>query len=158
MAGTRSPIAPVADKVIGISAFVAVPPDRAFAHFTSPTLLRRWLTVDADVEPRVGGRYELFWQPDDRENNSTIGCRITALAPSQLLAFQWRSPRQFKSFANAADPLTHVVVAFVPEGTGTRVHLIHSGWRSTADWEEARCWQEKAWLVALGELERAAGE
>jgi uncharacterized protein YndB with AHSA1/START domain len=156
MQDTRSPIAPAVDKVIHISALVAAPPARAFAYFTKPTLLTQWLTAAADVEERAGGKYELFWQPDDRENNSTIGCRVTALAPEQLLAFQWRSPKQFKSFANTADPLTHVVVTFVPEGSGTRIHLIHSGWRSSAEWQEARAWQEKAWIGAFEQLERGA--
>jgi uncharacterized protein YndB with AHSA1/START domain len=154
----RSPVAPAVDKVIHVSALVAVPPAKAFAYFTNSTLLKQWLTAAADVVERVGGKYELFWQPDDRESNSTIGCRVTAFALGQLLAFQWRSPKQFKSFANTADPLTHVVVTFVPEGSGTRVHLIHSGWRSSAEWEEARAWQEKAWTGAFEELKRVARE
>lgn len=154
----RSAVAPVPDKVIHVSALVAGSPAKAFTYFASNSLLQSWLTAVADVEPRVGGKYELFWQPDDRENFSTIGCRVTAYAPDQLLAFQWRSPKQFKSFANAADPLTHVVVAFVPEGSGTRVHLVHSGWRSGAEWEEARVWQERAWTEAFKELERVAKE
>jgi uncharacterized protein YndB with AHSA1/START domain len=155
---TRSPIAPVVDNVIHIATLVAATPDGAFAYFTKPARLTQWLTAAAEVEERVGGRYELFWQPDDRENNSTIGCRLTAFVPGQLLAFQWRSPRQFKSFANTADPLTHVVVAFVPEGSATRVHLIHSGWRSGAAWEEARAWQEKAWAGAFEQLQRVGRE
>lgn len=158
MQASRSSVAPVADKVIHVSALVAVPPAKAFQYFISPARLVSWLSRTADVEPRVGGKYELFWQPDDPENNSTIGCRITAFASGQLLAFQWRSPKQFKSFANTADPLTHVVVTFVPEGMGTRVHLIHSGWSSTPEWEEARAWQERAWTVAFEELKRVAKE
>jgi uncharacterized protein YndB with AHSA1/START domain len=151
---SRNAVAPAVDKVIHVSAFLSVPPARAWEYFTSNALLQSWLTVSADVEPRVGGKYELFWQPDDRENNSTIGCRVTAIAPGQFIAFQWRSPKQFKSFANAADPLTHVVVTFSAEQGGTRVHLVHSGWRSSPEWEEARLWQEKAWLGAFKELER----
>jgi uncharacterized protein YndB with AHSA1/START domain len=154
----RSPVAPALDRVIHVTALLPVPPDRAFAYFTTNTLLQEWLAAVAVVEPRVGGEYELFWQPDDRENNSTIGCRVTAIAAAQLLAFQWRSPKQFKRFANAADPLTHVVVAFVPEGRGTRVHLVHSGWHSSPEWEEARTWQERAWIGAFKELERVARE
>ena len=154
----RSPIAPASDKVIHVSAFVAVPPAKAFAYFTNATLLQQWLTTVADVEAHVGGKYELFWQPDDRENNSTIGCRVTALAPGQMLAFHWRSPKQFKPFANTADPLTHVVVTFAPGSSGTLVHLIHTGWRSSPEWEEARAWQEKAWTGAFEELKRAARE
>lgn len=156
MTPPRNPVLPVTDKVIHVSAFVPVPPARAWAYFTNNALLQSWLTASADVEPKVGGKYELFWQPDDRENNSTIGCRVTAVAPEQFIAFQWRSPKQFKPFANAADPLTHVVVTFIPESGGTRVHLIHAGWRSSPEWEEARTWQERAWIGALKELEQVA--
>jgi uncharacterized protein YndB with AHSA1/START domain len=153
MSGPRSAIEPVTDKIIHVEAFLAVPPAKAFAFFTTNELLQSWLTAAADVEPRVGGKYDLFWEPADRENNSTIGCRVTALAPGQFIAFQWRSPKQFKPFANTADPLTHVVVTFAPEGAGTRVHLIQSGWRSTSEWEEARLWQERAWTGAFKKLE-----
>lgn len=129
-------------------------PREAFAYFIRPELLTAWLTPAAEVDPRVGGRYELFWRPDDREVDSTIGCRITALAEGQLIAFQWRSPRQFRSFANTADPLTHAVVTFHGTPTGTRVHLVHTGWRSSPEWDEARRWQERAWEVAFQALSR----
>ncbi|MEX2326592.1 MAG: SRPBCC domain-containing protein, partial [Pseudomonadales bacterium] len=140
---TRSLIEPVTDHVIHVAAFVAVQPARAFEYFTNADLLTTWLTAAAEVEPKIGGKYELFWEPHDRENNSTIGCRITALKADQFIAFQWRSPKQFKAFANGADPLTHVVVSLVPEGAGTRIHLVHAGWQSSPDWEEARIWQER---------------
>jgi uncharacterized protein YndB with AHSA1/START domain len=155
---SRTTIAPVIDRVIYLTVFVPKTPAQAYAYFTENQLLQSWLTAVAEVEPKVGGKFELFWQPDDRENNSTIGCRIAAITPGQFLCFQWRSPKQFKAFANAADPLTHVAVAFIPEASGTRVHLVHSGWRSTADWEEARLWQEKAWMAALKDLEELAGQ
>ncbi|MBI4502281.1 MAG: SRPBCC domain-containing protein [Gemmatimonadetes bacterium] len=156
MPGPRDAVAPAADRILTISVLLPVSPAEAFAYFTNNERLVSWLTAAADVDPRVGGKYELFWEPADRENNSTIGCRITALAADQLLAVQWRSPQQFKAFANTADPLTHVVVSFVPEGPGTRVHLVHSGWRSSPEWEEARVWQERAWSVAFKALERVA--
>ena len=120
--------------------------------FTNNTLLQTWLTKASDVEPAVGGNYELFWEPSDRENNSTIGCKVTAVEPERFISFEWRSPKQYKHFANSADPLTHVVVFFIPLGDSTMVHLIHSGWRSSPEWEEARQWQTKAWTGAFEEL------
>ena len=54
----------------------------------------------AEVEPVAEGRYELFREPEDRENNGTIGCRVTAVERDRLIAFEWRSPKQFKHFAN----------------------------------------------------------
>lgn len=154
--GPRSPVAPAHDEVIHLSLHLDRSPDEVFAYFTTSELVESWLAAVAEIEERVGGKYELYWDPEDRENNSTIGCRITAIVPNDLVAFQWRSPKQFKSFANAADPLTHVVIMFIPDRAGTRVHLVHSGWRSSAEWEEARVWQERAWSAAFKELERVA--
>lgn len=129
-------------------------PGEAFDFFTEGNRLEMWLTEAAEVEPRLMGKYELFWEPHDRENNSTIGCRITAITTNQLLAFDWKSPKQFKHFANFADPLTHVVITFISRGNSTDVHVVHSGWRSTPEWQEARAWQEKAWRGVLERLEK----
>lgn len=112
--GERSAIAVAQDRVIHLSAALPIRPATAFEHFTNNELLQAWLARVADVELRIGGRYELFWDPAHREDNSTIGCRITAIAEPELLAFQWRSPAQFKSFANTADPLTHVAQVAIP--------------------------------------------
>lgn len=146
------------DKIIHLSIRLHCDPHQAFEMFTAKAQLEAWLVNLAEVEPHVGGRYELFWEPDDRENNSTIGCKITAIEPDQFLSFEWRSPKQYTHFANQADPLTHAVVFFIPGRQGTDVHLIHSGWRSSAEWEEARQWQEKAWALAFEELRKLVNE
>ena len=131
---------------------VPLPPPDVFDLFATEYGLTSWLCPAAHVEPSVGGAYELFWRPDDRERDSTLGCRLTAYAPDSLLAFDWKSPVVFAPFANAADPLTHVVVSFSLDGPGTAVHLVHSGWRAAAPWREARAWQERAWRGALAQL------
>ncbi|MFQ5950947.1 MAG: SRPBCC domain-containing protein [Candidatus Geothermarchaeales archaeon] len=135
---------------------------RAFEMFTVNKLLESWLTNIAEVKPEVGGRYELFWDPDDRENNSTIGCKVTAVEPSKLLSFEWKGPKQYKHFMNNSDPLTHVSVHFVPCDEAstpyTDVYLIHSGWRGKREWEEARQWTERAWRAAFEELRERARE
>jgi uncharacterized protein YndB with AHSA1/START domain len=146
------------DKIVHRSARLRCDAHRAFEMFTVNHLLESWLVNVAEVEPAAGGKYELFWEPDDRENNSTIGCRVTAIEADKFISFEWRSPKQYKHFANNADPLTHVVVFFVSDSESTEVHLLHSGWRTTAEWEEARQWQDRAWGVAFKELERQVNE
>ena len=130
----------------------------AFSYFTVNEKLQSWLTVRADVEPVVGGKYELFWVPEEPEYDSTTGCKITVLETGKILAFEWKGPRQFSGFMNAADPLTHVVVSFIPTGTPnepeTVIRLVHTGWRDTEKWEEARLWFEKAWNFSFAELKR----
>jgi uncharacterized protein YndB with AHSA1/START domain len=140
------------DKIVHRSTVLSCDSHRAFAMFTDVALLEKWLATAADVEPKTGGKYELFWDPSDRENNSTIGCKVTAVDPDRFISFEWKSPMQYKQFANVADPLTHVVVFFIRDGDSTTVHLVHSGWRSSPEWEEARRWQERAWTVAFEAL------
>jgi uncharacterized protein YndB with AHSA1/START domain len=53
--------------------------------------IEKWLAQMANVEPRVGGKYELVWNPDDKQNDSTIGCKILALQSNRFLTFEARA-------------------------------------------------------------------
>jgi hypothetical protein len=65
-----------------------------------------------------------------------------AICPNKFLVFEWRGPKQFKLFISEADPLIEVLVFFIPCNDEvepfTEVYLVHSGWRSSREWEEAR--------------------
>ncbi|KKN49762.1 hypothetical protein LCGC14_0639570 [marine sediment metagenome] len=124
----------------------------AFDMFTENKLLERWLTNKAEVELKVGGKYELFWDPDNREDNSTIGCKTTGFENDKFISFDWKGPLQFKSFMNFADPLTHVIAFFSQEKNNpnkTIIHLFHTGWRKDPEWQEARNWFERSWESAF---------
>ena len=143
-------------RILNLSVLLECDTKKAFSMFTVNEMLQSWLTVIADVEPKVGGKYELFWDREDRDNNSTIGCSITAIEENKFLSFEWKGPSQFKHFMNNIVPLTHVVVFFIPQMKGnssfTEVHLIHSGWGDSAEWEEARKWFAQAWSAAFERL------
>ncbi|MDH4209461.1 MAG: SRPBCC domain-containing protein [Anaerolineae bacterium] len=130
---------------------------RAFEMFTVNEAVQSWLAPQAEIEPRQGGKYELFWDVEKREDDSTIGCKVTAIEQDRFLSFEWKGPTQYRHFMNDADPLTHVVVFFVPSMEAsppeTEVFLFHTGWRSSGEWEEARQWFDRAWRVALEQLE-----
>jgi len=142
------------DKVIYHLTTLKCSPEKAFEMFTVNEHLERWLTESADVEAQVGGKYELFWNPQDKQNDSTIGYKILAHRPNRLLSFEWKGPQQFKHFMNEIRPLTNVVVSFIPCTDGTEVHLLHTSWRDTPEWEEARQWFDKSWRMALIELDK----
>lgn len=143
-------------RIITQNARLHCAPERAFALFTQNAQLQTWLTRSANVEPVVGGSYELFWDLDDPERNSTLGCKITAIEQNALLAFEWKGPPMFR-FMNETDPLTHVAVFFAPCNEVltpcTDVYLLHSGWGSSAEWEEARVYVARAWDSTFAELE-----
>jgi uncharacterized protein YndB with AHSA1/START domain len=146
------------DKIIDLSTTLKCNGSRAFELFTKNEYLEKWLTTKAEVEPEAGGKYELFWRPGDRENDSTIGCKILAFHPPDLLSFEWKGPKQFKHFMNDARPLTNVTVSFFSGNEGSEVRLIHNGWRDTQEWEEARRWFETAWKNAFTKLREYAAE
>jgi uncharacterized protein YndB with AHSA1/START domain len=142
------------NKIIHLSIILNCDARRAFTFFTDNKSIESWLTAKAEVEPKAGGKYELFWEPLDRENNSTVGCKVTAVEKDKFISFEWKSPKQFKHFANNTDPLTHLTVFFIPLEDSTEVNLIHTGWRGSPDWEEARQWQINAWSIAFQQLSK----
>ncbi|MDQ3930554.1 MAG: SRPBCC domain-containing protein [Chloroflexota bacterium] len=145
-------------KIIHHSALLRCTTERAFEHFIDNDLIASWLADSAEIEPTVGGKYEIFWDPALVENDGTRGCKITAIEPGKFLSFNWRGPTMFQQSMNAADPLTHVVVFFIPYihggESGTEVHLVHSGWASGDEWEQARLWFDRAWGGAFVALEQ----
>ncbi|MFX0074647.1 MAG: SRPBCC domain-containing protein [Candidatus Hermodarchaeota archaeon] len=125
---------------------------QAFEFFTVNEKVESWLPEKAEVEPKVGGKYELFFQPKTPEVNSTVGCKITSIEKDKFLSFEWKGPEMFQSFMNFCDPLTHVVVVFSPSSNNPKksvLYLFHSGWRNGSNWQEARNYFEKAWTGAL---------
>ncbi len=141
------------DKIIIESTTLNCLKEKAFELFITNKGLESWLTVKADVEPYVGGKYELFWEPDTPEDNSTIGCKILAIVKPNYLNFEWKGPKHYKHFMNDAQPLTNVTVIFTAKANQTMVTLIHTGWRGTSDWEEARQYFINAWKGAFKQLE-----
>lgn len=145
------------NRIVNLSVVLKCNTEKAFGMFTINEMLQSWLTKIADVEPKAGGKYELFWDPENRDINSTKGCKITAIEKDRFIAFEWKGPKQFMHFMNNADPLTHVVVFFLPctdpsVPPCTEVYLIHCGWRDSAEWEEARVYFQKAWSAAFENL------
>jgi uncharacterized protein YndB with AHSA1/START domain len=145
------------DRIIRQGARLRCDVHRAFEMFTVSELVQSWFAPLAEIEPQQGGKYELFWDLENREDDSTIGCKVTAIEQDRLLCFEWKGPTQFRHFMNDADPLTHVAVFFAscPDTAQpcTEVRLVHSGWSSGPKWEEARQWFDRAWRVALEQLE-----
>ncbi|WP_425391590.1 SRPBCC family protein [Ekhidna sp.] len=140
------------DKIIHQSVILNCSNDLAFQLFTKNEYLEKWLTVKADIEPRLGGKYELYWVPDDIENDNTRGCKILALESPHYISFEWKGPKQYKKFMNNAKPKTHVIAIFSNINSGTKVGIIHTGWRESQEWDEARDFFINAWNDVLSQL------
>lgn len=100
---------------ITIERLIDATPDEAFAMFTEPERLRRWHTVSAAVDLRVGGGYRFTVVP----GNVAVGT-FTEIDPGRRLVLTWDWDGQ--------DPLGSTVrVDFEPQGAQTLVRLTHEG-------------------------------
>ncbi len=147
----------VSDKIITENIILNCPIDSAFNYFTDNDLLTKWLTTKADVEMQVGGKYELFWTPEDPDptNNSTYGCKVLAVERPFYFSIEWMGNAEQKEFMNSVRPLTNVTFLFTKlDSNQTKVTLIHTGWRQDEKWEAARQYFSKAWSGAFKQLEK----
>lgn len=145
----------ILENIIKIREEIECDISTAFNLFTVNKLLESWLTEKAEVDPEVRGKFELFWEPENRDINSTIGCKITGIEKNKYISFDWKGPVDFQSFMNIANPLTHVIVFFShnnKDPNKTDIYLFHTGWRKENDWQRARNYFENAWSKALQAL------
>lgn len=134
---------------IDIQIVIENPADRVFDAWLNPNLLERWLTHKANVEKKVGGAYELFWDEHDPEKDCTRGCRITDLVANREISFSWKGPQQF---ADLMGDKTQVFIRLEPHDGGTLLRFIHTGWGAGPRWDAARQWQADAWKEAIENL------
>ena len=122
-------------------------------EWTDQEKITKWFSPEANIEPRLGGAYELFFDPSNHDSMSTKGCRITGFEPCSLLAFQWKGPDQYAQLMNKP-PETRVEVTFSPKGSDTVMTIEHAGWGEGSEWQEARDWHDRAWRGVVADLRK----
>lgn len=113
----------------------------------------QWFAPGAHIEAKLGGAYELFFIPNNPDQMSTKGCRITQFEPQSRLSFTWKGPDDFASLMNDDGALTAVHVTLSEDGEySTKVTLEHAGWEEGTEWEKAIEWHQMAWNQVLSSL------
>jgi uncharacterized protein YndB with AHSA1/START domain len=116
--GTRS---------LNIQHEIDVVPEIVWQTLTDPDEISRWFPLQAEVDPKVGGRIWLSWGP---------GCE--GEAPIHI----WEPPRRFGWTENygtdEAGKAIEVAVDFHVEAKAgtTVVRLVQSGFSASSDWDE----------------------
>ena len=129
------------------------PIGKVWEAWTDTGIITRWFSPHANIQPELGGGYELFFDPEDHSHMSTIGCVITKIEAPSSLHFQWKGPDQFDDIMNHPEPQTRVEVSFSEEAGKTGVTVRHLGWKKSGKWGEAREWHVKAWKGVLEGLD-----
>ena len=140
----------------GISREVVIDasPDEVWAIVTEASHVARWFSDEAEIDLRPGGAMLLTWH-----GHGTYRGRIDAVDPPHRFAFRW-----LRREDNEPDDGTSTIVEFllVPEGAGTRLHVVESGFQRLAwsDEDKVRYAGENAdgWVLELNQLrDYAAG-
>lgn len=146
----------ISNAVIEKSVTVEAAPDLVWLAWTRSDRLTRWFAPQAVIEPWVGGAFELYFIPGNRDSMNTRGCRVVQLQEPQLLEFTWRGPDPFAELMNAEEDLTVVTVTLTQAAEGRSVVQVeHRGFLDGEGWSEARAWHEAAWAQALDSLRQA---
>jgi len=115
---------------IRLSIVMDAPPEAVFQALLDPEALRQWVGATApEVDPRVGGVYRYGWKyPIEGREVEGGPMTILELVPNRLLVTDWPDWR-----GDPTVPLQRIEWHLAPEGAGTRVTLVHSGFTRTAD-------------------------
>ena len=132
------------------------------ASVPAETLWKTWTTTEgvtsffapkANVEARVGGRYELLFDlKAPRGFKGTEGCKVLNLNPPSNLSFEFLAPPEFPN-ARRVSTRVDVVIEQVFGGGLTKVNITHSGFLEGEEWDECFQFFDWDWDLVLGRLQ-----
>ena len=106
---------------IELTRLLSAPPERVYQALTDPRMLERWFPSRVEADVRVGGKirfwFEALERRDDEEHIREGVFR--ELVPGRKVAYTFSLP----------EGETLVTWTLAPNGTGTELKLVHSGFR-----------------------------
>lgn len=123
---------------------IPAPVDSVWNAWTTECGIRSFLAPDCLVVPEPNGPFEIYFRPDaPHGDRGTEGCRMMAVMPYEFLSFSWNFPPHFSHIRHQK---TQVCLSFEPEGMGTRLHFLHTGWANDPQWNEGFEYFRDEWL------------
>ncbi len=110
-------------KSIRREVFYPHPPERVWRALTEPALLASWL-MENDIAPRIGHRFTFRTKPAPGFDG-IVRCEVLEADPPRRLAYSWVGGPKKRA------PTT-VEWTLIPEHSGTRLVLVHSGFSGVA--------------------------
>ena len=137
------------DKTVEVNASV----DDVWDAWTTRAGIVSFFAPDAKIEPRVGGAFEVYIDPEAPPGSrGADDMRFMALQPKRMLSFTWNAPPHLPE---ARAQRTLVILRLQPVGDKqTRVTLHHVGWGDGGEWDQAYAYFDKAWGGLLANLRK----
>jgi uncharacterized protein YndB with AHSA1/START domain len=122
-----------------------------WAAWTTVDGVRKFLGIDSNIDLKIGGPYEFFFNPDKTApDRGGEGMRVLSYLPERMLSVEWNAPPKFGKLRNVR---TWVVIELKQVEPGkVLVTLDHYGFGSDGDWPKVRAYFEDAWGYVLGAL------
>ena len=123
--------------------------------WTTDEGVRTFFAPDSDIELRIGGKYELYFDPEAPEGlRGSEGMKIQSYVPERMLAFDWTQPPSIPELRGVK---TWVVVEFREmDDELCEIALTHLGFgEDSALWDQAYTYFQNAWSTVLSRFERS---
>jgi uncharacterized protein YndB with AHSA1/START domain len=126
------------------------PADKVFQAWTQPEQIIQWFgpghtigdSVQAEMDVRVGGRFDISFRTDDGEFHK-VGGKYLEIVPNERLVFSW-------AWHTTPERASQVTVVLRPEGDVTLLTLTHDKFFD----EAARDGHLRGWTGTLDKLEQ----
>jgi uncharacterized protein YndB with AHSA1/START domain len=114
--------------------FISAPPERVWTLITEAEHLGRWFgDAGAEIDLRPGGAMALHWA-----DHGTNHGRVVAVEPPTRFAYRWAPFKDPGGEEPVEGNSTLVEFTLQPEGDGTRLRVVESGFASLATSDEQR--------------------
>lgn len=106
---------------------IDAPPALVYSHFVDPDKLVRWMGREATIDPRPGGDFFVDYNGFDRMRG-----KFVELVPHARIVFTWG----WATLGTQSPPFsTTVQVTLTPDGGGTRLRLVQTGFERSDEVE-----------------------
>lgn len=146
------------DRTISLEVTLDASPAEVYQLWTTAAGTRRFLAPVAHIDPFVGGRYQIAFDPGgdpEGASHGTRGARILRLVPDREIAFEWPMP-PFGPELGGPPIHTWVEIRLEPAAGKpgrTRLRFAMEGWKRGGPWDEAfTLFGERSWPLVLNRL------
>jgi uncharacterized protein YndB with AHSA1/START domain len=132
------------DRVIQTDITVEAGVDEVWQAWTTESGIKTFFAPACNVELRVGGPYEIFFNPEAEPGlRGGEGNQVLAFQLNKMMSFTWNAPPHLP---NVRPQRTYVMIRFTELAPNqTQVTLTHDGWGEGVEWDQAFAYFSRAW-------------
>ena len=129
-------VSPAQSSIRVTGDFGGFTPTDLFDYWVQPELLVQWWPREAEVDPKVGGRYTFRWPEQDWVLSGTY----TSFEPGAKLGFTWAWNHDLNKSP------TQVDLTFEEIDAGTRLTIDHGAWDDSQEAQDERKGVIEGWI------------